>query len=76
MAPKNPNRTVLRDGRWYSIVSKYPRAHHHGKWVESEGHFVWNGTSEAKVLTLDEVDEIFNEVDPGYLDPGITWELL
>jgi hypothetical protein len=72
MAPKNPNRTELRDGHWYSILGRYPRLHHHAKWVAGEQHFTWKGGSETKTVPIDEVDEILCEVDPEYLEPGIT----
>lgn len=65
MAPKTPNGTILRDGRWYSILLKYPRLHQHAKWIAAEQHFIWPGTSETKVVPFEEVDEILTEVDPG-----------
>lgn len=61
--PKNPNAIELRDGRWYSILARYPRAHHHARWVAAEGWFVWPGTSEDKIAPLDEVDEILHKID-------------
>ncbi|UCN12546.1 MULTISPECIES: hypothetical protein [Mycobacterium avium complex (MAC)] len=73
MAPKNPNRTTLRDGRWYSIIVKYPRQHQDAKWVADQQEFVWGGTSETKSVPYDEVDEILHEVDPEALNPGVTY---
>ncbi|MFA5709354.1 hypothetical protein [Mycolicibacterium sp.] len=64
MAPKNPNSTELRDGRWYSIIGKYPRLAHEAKWDATAGQFSWEGTSETKTIPLDEVDEILCELDP------------
>jgi hypothetical protein len=72
MAPKNPHGVTLRDGHWYSIVAKYPRGHQHAKWTAAEQTFIWAGTSETKIVPLDEVDEIFNEVDPEFIGPGTT----
>lgn len=65
MAPKNPHGTMLRDGCWYSIIVRYPRCHQYAKWVAAQQWFTWEGTSETKNVGLDEVDEIFHEVDPG-----------
>jgi hypothetical protein len=74
--PKNPNHTELRDGHWYSIVLRYPRAHHHAKWVAAQEWFVWQGTSETKIVPLAAVDEILHEVDPAALDPAIVRDLV
>jgi len=65
MAPKNPHGTRLRDGHWYSIIVKYPRGHQYAKWVAAQQRFTWEGTSETKVVDIDEVDEILHEVEPG-----------
>lgn len=73
MAPENPNRTTLRDGRWYSIIVKYPRQHQDAKWVAEQQEFVWGGTSETKSVPYDEVDEILHEVDPEALNAGVTY---
>jgi len=63
MAPKNPHGTTLRDGHWYSILVKYPRAHQNAKWDAGQQEFSWPGTSETKTVPLDEVDEVLHEVD-------------
>lgn len=73
MAPKNPNGTTLRDGRWYSIIVKYPRLHQHAKWVAGQQAFVWGGSNETKYVDEDEVDEILHEVDPEALNPCVTY---
>ena len=72
MALKNPNQTALRDGHWYSIVLKYPRCHRHAKWIAGQQVFAWAGGSETKIVPVDEVDEVLNEVDPEFVEPGIT----
>lgn len=64
MGPKNPHGTTLRDGHWYSIIVKYPRGHQYAKWVAAQQWFTWEGTSETKIVGIDEVDEIFHELDP------------
>lgn len=64
MASKNPNKVVLVDGNWYSIIAKYPRDHQYARWVEAQQYFVWEGTSEDHLVPLSEVDEIFGEIDP------------
>lgn len=75
-APKNPNRTELRDGRWYSILLRYPRSHQYAKWDAAQQWFVWQGSSESKLVPLAEVDEILHEADPAALDPAIVRGLL
>ncbi len=62
MATRKSATPTLRDGRWYSIIGRYPRMHHHAKWVAGQQRFVWQGTSEDKTLELDEVDEVLGEV--------------
>ncbi len=73
MAPKTSNGADLRDGHWYSIIIRHPRRHQHAKWVCDTEHFIWSGTSETKEIHLDEVAEILNEVDPEFLEPGVTY---
>lgn len=69
---KNPNGTVLKDGHWYSIIRRSPRLHEYGKWVADNQWFIWQGTSETKLLEAGAVDELLCEVDPDGIDPGIS----
>lgn len=62
--PKDPNGTTLRDGRWYSIITRLPfRSHYCAKWLADQQQFVWQGSSEEHLVDLDDVDEILHEVD-------------